>query len=93
MRAASLLSSCDRDLPHLPVPQPTPKGQIPLIEAVKTRNVKFVDALIQVRACVCPLSVCMHMCAGDAAHASYSRASLTDAFIVHTERSMVPKLP
>ena len=27
--------------------QPTPKGQIPLIEAVKTKDIKFVDALIQ----------------------------------------------
>ena len=94
MRAASILSSCLRDLPHLSVLQPTPKGQIPLIEAVKTRNVKFVDALIQVCPCVRLSSLGMHACAGDAVHASYARASLITAFMyVHTNRSMVPKLP
>lgn len=35
--------------PDMDVNQPTPNGKLPLIEAVKTKDLAMVDALIQVR--------------------------------------------
>ncbi len=42
--------------------QPTPKGQLPIIEAVKTKNIKFVDSLIQVPQAIGALNPCPAPC-------------------------------
>lgn len=40
--------ACNRGDCHLVVAQPTPNGKLPIIEAVKTGDLRFVEAVIQV---------------------------------------------